>query len=221
MLSIVLVHHQFCSPPFSRQFIISSAREYCGHSLLAFPTHTTPARHLFHPQSSRPLIFSIQKTLLGLNGTFFDEDDTAWFAYDPTTSDDGDDDDNPLAARSSTFQPPRSRDKDDNAIHRDLPPSWNSSASRITHPSTTLFRLSDREHRFQSTCSYSVQHIRMLRVLTCLRQTFYYPAFNAARSEDALKFAHVFWEVLAIPVMLEVVMHVRASRGVFSYLGFS
>ena len=44
-------------------------------------------------------------------------------------------------------------------------------------------------------------------------QTYYYPAFNAARSEDALKFAHEFGKVLAMPIMLEAVMRVRASRG--------
>jgi protein transport protein SEC24 len=50
-------------------------------------------------------------------------------------------------------------------------------------------------------------------------QTYYYPAFNAARAEDALKFAHEFGEVLAMPIMLEAVMRVRASRGtIFFYL---
>ncbi|KAF9009995.1 CPII coat sec24 protein [Cyathus striatus] len=44
-------------------------------------------------------------------------------------------------------------------------------------------------------------------------QTYYYPAFNAARAEDALKFAREFGEVLAMPIMLEAVMRVRASRG--------
>ncbi|KDR80013.1 hypothetical protein GALMADRAFT_222930 [Galerina marginata CBS 339.88] len=44
-------------------------------------------------------------------------------------------------------------------------------------------------------------------------QTYYYPAFNAGRAEDALKFAHEFGEVLATPIMLEAVMRVRASRG--------
>ncbi|THU98128.1 hypothetical protein K435DRAFT_965084 [Dendrothele bispora CBS 962.96] len=44
-------------------------------------------------------------------------------------------------------------------------------------------------------------------------QTYYYPAFNAGRSEDAIKFAHEFGEVLAMPIMLEAVMRVRASRG--------
>jgi len=43
-------------------------------------------------------------------------------------------------------------------------------------------------------------------------QTFFYPAFNAARSEDAIKFAHEFGEVLAMPIMLEAVMRVRASK---------
>lgn len=46
-------------------------------------------------------------------------------------------------------------------------------------------------------------------------QTYYYPAFNAGRAEDAIKFAHEFGEVLAMPIMLEAVMRVRASRGAF------
>ncbi|GAA6027153.1 hypothetical protein JCM8097_002435 [Rhodosporidiobolus ruineniae] len=45
-------------------------------------------------------------------------------------------------------------------------------------------------------------------------QTYYYPSFNAARSEDALKFAHEFATVIADPICLEAVMRVRASRGV-------
>ncbi|KAF8644917.1 hypothetical protein AX16_008199 [Volvariella volvacea WC 439] len=44
-------------------------------------------------------------------------------------------------------------------------------------------------------------------------QTYYYPSFNAARAEDALKFAREFGNVLAMPIMLEAVMRVRASRG--------
>jgi protein transport protein SEC24 len=49
-------------------------------------------------------------------------------------------------------------------------------------------------------------------------QTYYYPAFSAARAEDALKFAHEFGEVLAMPIMLEAVMRVRASRGTALFL---
>jgi protein transport protein SEC24 len=45
-------------------------------------------------------------------------------------------------------------------------------------------------------------------------QTFFYPAFNAARAEDAVKFAHEFGEVLAQPIMVDVITRVRASRGV-------
>ncbi|GAA5916720.1 hypothetical protein JCM6882_005786 [Rhodosporidiobolus microsporus] len=45
-------------------------------------------------------------------------------------------------------------------------------------------------------------------------QTYYYPSFNAARSEDALKFAHEFGTVIADPICLEAVMRVRASRGI-------
>lgn len=44
-------------------------------------------------------------------------------------------------------------------------------------------------------------------------QTFFYPAFNASRSEDAVKFAHELGEILAMPIMLEAVMRVRASKG--------
>lgn len=44
-------------------------------------------------------------------------------------------------------------------------------------------------------------------------QTYFYPAFTAARSEDALKFAHEFGEVLSHPIALEAVMRVRTSRG--------
>ncbi|KDQ58689.1 hypothetical protein JAAARDRAFT_176744 [Jaapia argillacea MUCL 33604] len=44
-------------------------------------------------------------------------------------------------------------------------------------------------------------------------QTYFYPAFNASRTEDAVKFAHEFGEVLAMPIMLEAVMRVRASKG--------
>jgi protein transport protein SEC24 len=44
-------------------------------------------------------------------------------------------------------------------------------------------------------------------------QTYFYPGFNAARPEDALKFAHEFGEVLASPIGMEAVIRVRASRG--------
>ncbi|KAJ7762616.1 Sec23/Sec24, trunk domain-containing protein, partial [Mycena metata] len=44
-------------------------------------------------------------------------------------------------------------------------------------------------------------------------QTYYYPVFNAARSENALKFAHEFGEVIAMPIMLECITRVRASPG--------
>jgi hypothetical protein len=48
-------------------------------------------------------------------------------------------------------------------------------------------------------------------------QTYYYPAFNAGRTEDAMKFAHEFGEVISTPIMLEAVMRVRASRGTHSH----
>ncbi|KAF9230611.1 hypothetical protein BU15DRAFT_83417 [Melanogaster broomeanus] len=40
-------------------------------------------------------------------------------------------------------------------------------------------------------------------------QMFIYPAFDASRSEDAIKFAHEFGEVLAIPVTPEALMLLR------------
>ncbi|KAJ7912390.1 protein transport protein SEC24, partial [Mycena leptocephala] len=45
-------------------------------------------------------------------------------------------------------------------------------------------------------------------------QTFYYPAFNAAIREDAVKFAVELGRVLAMPSMLEAEMRVRCSRGI-------
>ncbi|CAO3625190.1 unnamed protein product [Cunninghamella blakesleeana] len=44
-------------------------------------------------------------------------------------------------------------------------------------------------------------------------QTYYYPGFNAARSEDALKFAHEFSELISEQIGLEAVIRIRASRG--------
>ena len=48
-------------------------------------------------------------------------------------------------------------------------------------------------------------------------QTYYYPAFNAGRSEEAIKFAHEFGEVIAMPIMVEAVMRVRATKGAFKF----
>ncbi|KAI8063182.1 hypothetical protein BC940DRAFT_336035 [Gongronella butleri] len=44
-------------------------------------------------------------------------------------------------------------------------------------------------------------------------QTYYYPGFNASRSEDALKFAHELSELLSEQIGLEAVIRIRASRG--------
>jgi len=44
-------------------------------------------------------------------------------------------------------------------------------------------------------------------------QTYFYPAFNASKPEDAIKFAHEFGEVIAMPIMVEAVMRVRATKG--------
>ncbi|KAI9286884.1 Sec23/Sec24 trunk domain-containing protein [Umbelopsis sp. AD052] len=45
-------------------------------------------------------------------------------------------------------------------------------------------------------------------------QTYFYPGFNAARTEDALKFAHEFSELLAEQVGMEAVIRIRASKGI-------
>ncbi|KAF2012139.1 COPII component protein [Aaosphaeria arxii CBS 175.79] len=44
-------------------------------------------------------------------------------------------------------------------------------------------------------------------------QTYFYPGFNAARSEDAIKFAREFSEFLSSEVGLEAVLRVRATTG--------
>ncbi|KAG0172660.1 COPII subunit [Apophysomyces sp. BC1034] len=44
-------------------------------------------------------------------------------------------------------------------------------------------------------------------------QAYFYPGFNASRTEDALKFAHEFSELLAEQIGLEAVIRIRASRG--------
>ncbi|KAG8763733.1 COPII subunit [Ceratobasidium sp. 423] len=44
-------------------------------------------------------------------------------------------------------------------------------------------------------------------------QTYFYPAFNASRPEDAIKFAHEFGQVVGSPIGLEGLVRIRASRG--------
>ncbi|WFD35019.1 COPII subunit [Malassezia cuniculi] len=45
-------------------------------------------------------------------------------------------------------------------------------------------------------------------------QTFFYPAFNAARAEDAERFTREFKSVLASPISFEAVLRLRATRGI-------
>ncbi|KAK9465986.1 hypothetical protein V1512DRAFT_287066 [Lipomyces arxii] len=45
-------------------------------------------------------------------------------------------------------------------------------------------------------------------------QTYFYPGWNAGRSEDAIKFAHEFGEHLSMESSLEAVLRVRSSNGV-------
>ncbi|KAK9456452.1 hypothetical protein V1511DRAFT_510261 [Dipodascopsis uninucleata] len=44
-------------------------------------------------------------------------------------------------------------------------------------------------------------------------QTYFYPGWNAGRSEDAIKFAHELSEHLSMEIALEAVLRVRASNG--------
>jgi len=48
-------------------------------------------------------------------------------------------------------------------------------------------------------------------------QTFYYPGWNASRSEDAVKFANEFSKFLGMEIALEAVMRIRATSGEFQH----
>ncbi|KND02225.1 uncharacterized protein SPPG_02707 [Spizellomyces punctatus DAOM BR117] len=65
---------------------------------------------------------------------------------------------------------------------------------------------------------FSAQYADIATLSGCAKFTggsvYYYPAFNAARSEDAMKFAHEFSHFLSRPIGLEAVMRVRASKGI-------
>ena len=47
---------------------------------------------------------------------------------------------------------------------------------------------------------------------------YYYPNFNASKTEDALKFTQEFSHFLARPIGLEAVLRVRATKGIRSNL---
>lgn len=62
------------------------------------------------------------------------------------------------------------------------------------------------------------QNYQDVASLSCLPrytggQTFYYPGWNASRSEDAVKFANEFSKFLSMEIALEAVMRIRASSG--------
>lgn len=97
-----------------------------------------------------------------------------------------------------------------------------------TSKESSLLQAADSFYKtFAIECSRSQVSVDMflfsaqyqdVATLSCLPHytagnTFFYPAFNAARSEDAIKFAHEFGEILASPICLEAVIRVRASRG--------
>lgn len=45
-------------------------------------------------------------------------------------------------------------------------------------------------------------------------QTYFYPAFHAARGEDATKFSHELAHVLSSPISYEAVLRLRATKGI-------
>lgn len=127
-----------------------------------------------------------------------------------------------------------------------FPSSRNQGFCKLRRHSIRLSLLSVLGPRCPSTCSCLVSLTRMLLRLVnvhftsrfctliqymrsyssaCLPhytsgQTYFYPAFNASRTEDAIKFAHEFGEVLAMPIMLEAVMRVRASKSTMLFVTF-
>ncbi|KAI0052071.1 CPII coat sec24 protein [Auriscalpium vulgare] len=64
-------------------------------------------------------------------------------------------------------------------------------------------------------CGASYQDVASLAYLPHYTsgQTYYYPAFSAARAEDAAKLAHELGAIIAMPIMLETIMRVRMTRG--------
>ncbi|EST05043.1 WW domain protein [Kalmanozyma brasiliensis GHG001] len=94
--------------------------------------------------------------------------------------------------------------------------------------STLLAAASTFYKTFPIDCSRSQVSVDMflfapsytdVATLSCLPrytggQTFFYPAFHAGRSEDAVKFSHEFSEVLASPISYEAVLRLRATKGI-------
>jgi protein transport protein SEC24 len=93
--------------------------------------------------------------------------------------------------------------------------------------STLLGAASSFYKTFPIDCSRSQVSVDMflfasgyadVATLSCLPrytggQTYFYKGFSAARSEDALKFAHEFGAVLASPISYEAVLRLRCSKG--------
>ncbi|TPX31402.1 hypothetical protein SmJEL517_g05242 [Synchytrium microbalum] len=65
---------------------------------------------------------------------------------------------------------------------------------------------------------FSGQYMDLATLSGCAKYTggsvYYYPGFNAARSEDALKFAQELSHFMGRPIGLEAVLRVRASKGI-------
>ncbi|SPO26388.1 Protein transport protein SEC24 [Ustilago trichophora] len=94
--------------------------------------------------------------------------------------------------------------------------------------STLLGAASSFYKTFPIDCSRSQVSVDMflfapsytdVATLSCLPrytggQTFFYPAFHAGRSEDAVKFSHEFSEVLSSPISYEAVLRLRATKGI-------
>lgn len=94
--------------------------------------------------------------------------------------------------------------------------------------STLLAAASSFYKTFPIDCSRSQVSVDMflfassytdVATLSCLPrytggQTFFYPAFHAGRTEDAVKLSHELSEVLASPISYEAVLRLRATKGI-------
>lgn len=94
--------------------------------------------------------------------------------------------------------------------------------------STLLSAASTFYKTFPIDCSRSQVSVDMflfstaytdVATLSCLPrytggQTYFYPAFHAARAEDAVKFSHELSHVLSSPISYEAVLRLRATKGV-------
>jgi hypothetical protein len=84
--------------------------------------------------------------------------------------------------------------------------STSSSAARSTRTSPACVRTPQPWGVYTHGAAAALPHY------TC-GQTYFYPAFDAAQPEDATKLAHELSAAIAMPLMLEAITRIRASKG--------